>query len=81
MGDCSADILLFTIAVIVVSLASADTPKIKLQACEPNFLKGKADSANHVIVHISAIEGMRMGDDDAFILITFEQSSFNFKAV
>ena len=73
------DILLFTDTLIIIPPASADASKIKPQRRKPFPPVCTHNGLNKGVVHITAIKGMRMCDNDTRITGGLSQQSFKLK--
>ena len=75
---CRVYILLFAFSLIVIPLAFSNSPEVESQCCKSMFLIGTGNSFNYRIIHVSAIEGMRMGYNNPFIIRFFFKQPFYF---
>jgi hypothetical protein len=62
--DCSSHILLFASPVLIPSLAHPYAAEVEAQGAVALALISPNDRFHDPVLHVTAIEGMRMGDHD-----------------
>src|SRR4030042_668153 len=72
---CRLDIILFTTTLIIPAFTLTNPPEVESEGTVSLILIGPANSLHNIVIHIAAIQGMRVGHDNSPVAGQYFQKS------